>query len=149
MKDMVKFEFPARSCYESFARLAVSAFIARFDPTIEELAEIKTAVSEAVTNVVIHGYKKGSTNETVYITCEHDGENLFVMIEDKGMGIEDIKRAMQPLYTTNPDGERSGMGFTIMETFMDGVEVLSEKGKGTKITMKKKLPFYRNGEISE
>ncbi len=146
MKDMVKFEFPARSCYESFARMAVSAFVARFDPTIEELAEIKTAISEAVTNVVIHGYKKGSLNEKVYITCEHDGENLNIVVEDKGMGIEDISRAMQPLYTTNPDGERSGMGFTIMETFMDNVQVISEKDKGTTVMMKKKLSACTGGE---
>lgn len=148
MKDTVKCEFPAKSVNEGFARIFVAAFAARLDPTLEELAEIKTAVSEAVTNVIIHGYKRGNGN--VYIECEAaeaaGGKKLTVKITDNGSGIEDIELARTPLYTSNPDGERSGMGFTVMETFMDKVEVKSLPGVGTDVIMTKHL---RDGKEDE
>lgn len=137
MSDKMKIEFPAKSAYESFARVTVAAFISRLDPTIVEINEVKTAVSEAVTNSIIHGYD--GTYGTIYIECEITGRNVKIIIADKGKGIENISRAMTPLFTTNPDGERSGMGFTVMETFMDSVEVKSFPGVGTKLTMKKEI----------
>ncbi len=137
MKDTMKCEFPAKSINEGFARVVVSAFAARLDPTVEQLAEIKTAVSEAVTNITIHGYKGGEGN--AYIECEVMGDALVVKISDKGEGIEDVALARTPLYTTNPDGERSGMGFTVMEAFMDSVEVKSLPGVGTTVLMKKRI----------
>lgn len=137
MSDKMKIEFPAKSAYESFARVTVAAFISRLDPTIVEINEVKTAVSEAVTNSIIHGYD--GTSGTIYIECEITGRNVKIIIADKGKGIENISRAMTPLFTTNPDGERSGMGFTVMETFMDSVEVKSFPGVGTKLTMKKEI----------
>jgi len=137
MKDKMKCEFPAKSINEAFARVVVSAFAARLDPTVEELAEIKTAVSEAVTNVIIHGYKR--KEGTVYIECEAEKDELTVIITDKGEGIEDVALARTPMYTGNPDGERSGMGFTVMETFMDVVSVASLPGAGTSVLMKKLL----------
>lgn len=137
MKDKMKLEFPAKSSCESFARVAVAAFIARTDPTLAELNEIKTAVSEGVTNSIIHGY--GNDEGVIYIECEIVDNNVKIVIADKGKGISDIEKAMTPLFTTNPDGERSGMGFTVMETFMDSVEVKSLPGIGTRIIMTKKL----------
>ena len=137
MSDKMKIEFPAKSAYESFARVTVAAFISRLDPTIVEINEVKTAVSEAVTNSIIHGYDNASG--TIYIECEIIGQTVTIIIADKGKGIADINRARTPLFTTNPDGERSGMGFTVMETFMDCVEVKSFPGVGTKLTMKKEI----------
>lgn len=136
MKDnYVKIEFSSKSSNESFARVAVAAFVAQLDPTIEELTDVKTAVSEAVTNSIIHGYenKKG----VIVIEAEIEGNELTVTVIDEGVGINDIALAMQPLYTSRPDLERSGMGFTVMETFMDELQVFSEKEKGTRIVMKK------------
>lgn len=137
MKDKMKCEFPAKSINEGFARMVVAAFAARLDPTLEELAEIKTAVSEAVTNIIIHGYK-GKEGEA-YIECVAEEKTLKIKISDKGEGIEDVQLARTPLYTSNPDGERSGMGFTVMETFMDRLEVKSLPGVGTTVLMTKKL----------
>lgn len=137
MKDMMKCEFPTKSVNEGFARVAVAAFAARLDPTLEELAEIKTAVSEAVTNVIIHGY--GRREGMVYIECTANKKELTVTVSDNGEGIADIELARTPLYTSNPDGERSGMGFTVMETFMDKVSVASLPGSGTTVLMKKIL----------
>ena len=142
MKDIMKCEFPAKSVNEAFARVVVAAFAARLDPTVEELAEIKTAVSEAVTNVIIHGYKR--KDGIVYIECEAKENVLTVVITDKGEGISDVELARTPLYTSNPDGERSGMGFTVMETFMDEVNVASLPGAGTSVLMRKFLK--KNGE---
>ncbi len=143
MKDKMKLEFPANSAYESFARVSVAAFISRLDPTISEINEIKTAVSEGVTNSIIHGYEnKGGT---IYIECEIAENTVTVIISDKGKGIENIERARTPLFTTNPDGERSGMGFTVMETFMDSVEVSSLPSVGTKITMTKVIASAEEG----
>lgn len=137
MKDTMKLQFPAKSSCESFARVAVAAFVSRIDPTLAEINEIKTAVSEGVTNSIIHGYE--NEEGIIYIECEIKGRAVKIIIADKGKGIEDVEQAMTPLFTTNPDGERSGMGFTVMETFMDKVEVKSLPGVGTRIIMTKTL----------
>lgn len=133
----MKLEFLSKSNNEAFARITVAAFVSQLDPTIEELADIKTAVSEAVTNSIIHGYE----NEIGVVKLEAKLiENLLIIeISDTGKGIENVEIAKQPLYTTKPELERSGMGFTIMESFMDDVEVESIIGLGTKITMKKAI----------
>lgn len=130
-------EFDSKSQNESFARTVVAAFAAQLDPTIEELADIKTAVSEAVTNSIIHGYanKKG----TIKMHCIILDSELTVEIIDDGVGIDNIEKAMEPLYTTKPELERSGMGFSFMEAFMDELEVESHVGHGTTIKMKKKV----------
>ncbi len=123
---------------EGFARGVAAAFLMPLDPTVEELTEIKTAVSEAVSNCVIHGYLGGDGSVTM--TCEVSGDGrVSISIRDEGCGIADIDRAREPLFTTNTDGERSGMGFTVMESFMDHITVRSEKGKGTEVIMTKSL----------
>lgn len=122
---------------ESFARTVVAAYITRLDPTLEELADVKTAVSEAVTNSIIHGYA-GKSGE-VEVICEIHGQEVTVEIVDYGVGIIDIEKAMEPLYTTKPEWERSGMGFAFMEAFMDSLEVYSEVGKGTRVVMRKEI----------
>lgn len=123
---------------EGFARGAAAAFLMPLDPTVEELTEIKTAVSEAVSNCVIHGYAGGEGSITM--TCEASGDGRVVIsIRDDGCGIADVEQAREPLFTTNTDGERSGMGFTVMESFMDHVSVRSEPGKGTEVVMTKSL----------
>ena len=131
----MKIEFISKSSNEAFARIAVAAFASQLDPTIEELADIKTAVSEAVTNCIIHGYdeKQG----IVKIISKLKENEIIIEISDKGKGIENIDEAKEPLYTTKPNLERSGMGFTIMESFMDKMEVESVLGLGTKVTMSK------------
>ncbi len=135
--NYIKIEFPSRSSNESFARSAVSAFAAQLDPTLDELGDIKTAVSEAVTNAIVHAYpdQLGIVQLRARI---FDGEFLEICIKDKGCGIEDIKKAMQPLYTTGGE-ERSGMGFTIMDSFMDRMRVRSHPGKGTTVVMTKRI----------
>lgn len=133
--NIVKIEFLSKSQNEGFARVAVAAFVSQLDPTIEELTDVKTAVSEAVTNSIIHGY--GNANGIIKIEAMIEKTTLTIKINDEGVGIENIELAMQPLYTSRPDLERSGMGFTVMETFMDSLDVKSEKGKGTQIIMKK------------
>jgi stage II sporulation protein AB (anti-sigma F factor) len=131
----MKIEFISKSQNESFARVAVAAFVSQLDPTIEELTDVKTAVSEAVTNSIIHGYenKEGIVKIEAFIK----NRELTLTVEDTGVGIEDIDLARQPLYTSRPDLERSGMGFTVMETFMDSLKVESKKNKGTRLIMKK------------
>lgn len=131
----VKIEFLSKANNEGFARIAVAAFASQLDLNIEELADIKTAVSEAVTNCIIHGYE----NETgiVKIICRLYKNTVEIEISDNGKGIENIDIAKQPLYTSKPDLERSGMGFTIMESFMDDMKIESVVGLGTKVTMKK------------
>lgn len=131
----MKLEFISKSSNEAFARIAVAAFASQLDPTIEELADIKTAVSEAVTNCIIHGYE--DTMGIVKIDCKLKGNCIEIQIADSGKGIEDIELARKPLYTTKANFERSGMGFTIMESFMDEVKIESIPEMGTKITMKK------------
>lgn len=130
-------EFESKSQNESFARTVVAAFAAQLDPTIEELADIKTAVSEAVTNSIIHGYV--DCVGIIKMKCIICGNELTVEIRDDGVGIDNIAKAMEPLYTTRPELERSGMGFSFMEAFMDDLEVESKVGKGTTIRMKKRV----------
>ena len=136
-KETVKLEFESRSHNEQFARVVTAVFAARLDPTVEEIEDIKTAVSEAVTNAVIHGYEKEEGIVRLFLTAE--GKSLAVVVEDDGVGIADIRRAMEPLYTSKPSRERSGMGFSFMEAFMDEVDVESEPGKGTRVRMVKKI----------
>ena len=134
-KNEMKLEFISKSSNEAFARIAVAAFASQLDPTIEELADIKTAVSEAVTNSIIHGYD--NRQGIVKISAKLKENEIIIEISDKGKGIENVDAAKEPLYTTKPNLERSGMGFTIMESFMDRMEVQSILGLGTKITMSK------------
>lgn len=138
MKNEMKLQFSAMSQNESFARVTVAAFISQLDPTMDELTEIKTVVSEAVTNAIIHGYN-GDPNGTVYISVVLENGYVELMIKDEGVGIQNIEEARQPLFTTKPELERSGMGFTIMENFMDDIEVQSHPGKGTEIRLRKHL----------
>lgn len=140
----MELEFLSKSNNEAFARITVAAFAAQLDPTIEELADIKTAVSEAVTNCIIHGYE--DTEGMVKLRATLLDNNIEIVISDNGKGIEDIELARKPLYTTKGNLERSGMGFTIMESFMDEVEIHSVVGIGTKIMMKKKI---KKEEIQE
>lgn len=137
MENSMKLEFMAIPENEGFARVAVAAFITPLNPTLEEISDVKTAVSEAVTNAVIHAYEQ--TGGTVTVRCSLEGDLLHMEVEDFGKGIENVKQAMEPLYTTRPDLERSGMGFAFMEAFMDGLEVESKVGKGTRVIMDKKL----------
>lgn len=136
-QNEMKLEIPSKSQNESFARVVVAAFASQLDPTIEELSDVKTAVSEAVTNAIIHGYENKSG--IVVINCKIEDNKLFVEIIDYGKGIEDVELARQPLYTSKPELERSGMGFTVMETFMDTLEVESVPGEGTRVKMIKKF----------
>ena len=129
--------FPAKSINESFSRLFVAGFFSQLDPTIAEITDIKTAVSEAVTNAIIHGYEDKEGIIDMY--CGYKGKIAYIEIKDEGKGIENITLAREPLYTSKPEMERSGMGFTIMETFMDSIQIKTELGKGTKICMIKKL----------
>lgn len=136
-KNRMKVEFPNNSDNERFARTVAAAFVLELDPTVDELSEIKTAISEAVTNAIIHGYDKADGIVTMEGTIFDD--TVEFVISDNGVGIPDIRRAGEPLFTGKPEMERSGMGFTIMETFMDSIDVESEVGRGTRITMTKKL----------
>ena len=153
-RNEMEIVFDAISCNESFARVAVASFVTHLNPTLEELSDIKTAVSEAVTNAIIHGYENlagyGRHGENipsyqvvhpgkVRLHCILEDDMLFVEVVDQGKGIEDINRAMEPLYTTKPELERSGMGFAFMEAFMDDLEVKSVPGKGTCVHMWKKM----------
>ncbi|MEE0945717.1 MAG: anti-sigma F factor [Acutalibacteraceae bacterium] len=145
MKTINKFSmtFESFSSNEYFARAAVAAFITQLDPTLEELSDIKTAVSEAVTNCIVHAYKDKIGK--IYITVQiFEGGVIKIKIRDKGCGIEDVKQAMQPLFTT-VGGERAGLGFAVMESFTDGVRVSSSIGKGTVVTLTKKLELRVKG----
>ncbi len=136
-ENEMKLEFSSKSSNESFARIAVAAFATQLDPSLEEVADIKTAVSEAVTNCIIHGYE--NKEGIIKIECRLFANSIEIEISDSGKGIEDIEKAKEPLYTSKSDLERSGMGFTIMESFMDEVKVESVLGIGTKVTMKKMI----------
>jgi len=139
--NRMKLEFMNRSENESFARVAVAAFAAPLDPTVEELTEIKTAVSEAVSNAIIHAYEEDEEG-MVTVECMIDGDRrVIIIVSDSGIGIEDVELAREPLYTSRPGEERSGMGFTVMESFMDRLEVQSTPGEGTKVTMIKNLDY--------
>ena len=140
--NKVSIEFESKSQNEGFARVAIAAFVAQLDPTIEELSDIKTAVSEAVTNSIIHGYDS-KEDGIVKIESTIKNDEVTIVVLDKGKGIIDINKAREPLYTSRPDLERSGMGFVVMETFMDSLEVESENGLGTIVTMKKKFDLVR------
>ncbi len=133
----MKLEIESRSENEAFARVVVAAFVARLDPTLEEISDIKTAVSEAVTNAIIHAY--GENVGPVLISAFLEGNRLTVEVVDEGMGIEDLEKALEPLYTSKPELERSGMGFTIMENFMDELNVRSAPGEGTAVIMVKEI----------
>lgn len=134
-RDIVELVIQARAINEAFARIAVSAFVAPLNPTLQEIADVKTAVSEAVTNAIIHAYPEGEG--LIHIRLIREEKQLQIEIEDEGIGIPDVARAMEPLYTTRPDMERSGMGFSFMEAFMDDLEVTSVFGHGTCVTMRK------------
>ncbi|MEQ2528210.1 anti-sigma F factor [Robertmurraya yapensis] len=136
MKNEMHLQFNALSQNESFARVTVAAFIAQLDPTMDELTEIKTVVSEAVTNAIIHGYDNNPEG-IVYISVKIEDDVIDMTIKDNGQGITDIEEARQPLFTTKPELERSGMGFTIMENFMDEIEVNSIIGEGTEVRLRK------------
>ena len=137
-KNQMKLYFPSQSINEGFARQSVASFISQLNPTIEELSDIKCAVSEAVTNAIVHGYR--FLDGIIYIGVKYYSDrNVVIEIRDKGCGIEDVTKAMTPLFTTDSTGERSGMGFTVMQTFMDKLDVRSRREKGVRIIMTKKL----------
>ena len=138
-KEHVSLEFESHSKNEEFARVVAAVFMSRLDPTLEEIQDVKTAVSEAVTNAIIHGYGKEAGEIFMDMTADPAEKTLTVCITDTGAGIADVKKAMEPLYTTRADQDRSGMGFTFMEAFMDEVKVISQVGKGTCVHMSKKI----------
>ena len=131
----MEIQFDSKSCNEGFARVAVASFLTQMNPTVEEVADVKTAVSEAVTNAIIHGYEKRQGK--IRIFCRNSENQFFMEVSDKGKGILNVEEAMQPMYTTKPEEDRSGMGFAFMEAFMDEVKVESEPEKGTCVRMKK------------
>ena len=135
VENEMKVIFDSRSCNESFARITAAAFMTQLNPTVEEVADVKTAVSEAVTNAIIHAYDMEV--HKIEMTCRIEGRRFLVIIQDYGQGIEDVDKALEPLYTSRPNLERSGMGFAFMEAFMDDMKVESRKGEGTKVTMYK------------
>jgi len=137
-KNEMKFEFFSRSINESFARIAVAAFVSQLDPTVDELTDIKTAVSEAVTNCIVHAYKRSIS--IIYISVKiYENNKVTIAIRDRGCGIEDIKKAMEPLYTSCTSEERAGLGFTVMQSFMDKLHVSSRPGFGTTVIMEKRI----------
>ena len=138
MNNIMEVKFSAKSENESLARVIVASFAAKLDPTLDELADIKTAVSEAVTNSIIHGYDEDDS-KFVYLRCEINDRTIKVVVEDRGNGIEDVTFSMQPMYTSKPELERAGMGFSFMESFMDQLDVISIKGEGTKVVMTKTI----------
>lgn len=135
VKNHMHLTFDAKSINEGFARMVVMAFMTDMNPTLDEMQDVKTAVSEAVTNAIIHGYN--DEDKQVELTCTKDGQKLTIVVEDKGVGILDVEEAKQPFYTTKPEQERSGMGFAFMEAFMDEMEVYSKVGEGTRVVMVK------------
>ncbi|QXE00327.1 anti-sigma F factor [Terribacillus sp. DMT04] len=144
--NMMRFSFSSQSRNEAFARVTVASFVSQLDPTMDELTEIKTVVSEAVTNAIIHGYNS-DPDQMITIICTLEDGDVELIIRDEGVGISDVEQAMEPLYTSKPDLERSGMGFTIMENFMDNVYVFSAEGEGTTVTMNKQ--FNRSKAMSQ
>lgn len=145
LRNELRVELPSLSINEGIARSLTSVFISQLDPTIDELSDLKCAVSEAVTNSIVHGYKDSSG--PIYITIKIlEERTVRIEIRDRGRGIENIKAAMEPLYTTDPEGERSGMGFTVMESFTDKLFVTSRPGNGTKVTMIKTLTASRRSK---
>ncbi|MDE5600760.1 MAG: anti-sigma F factor [Oscillospiraceae bacterium] len=138
VKNEMKLQIPSRSSNESFARVAIASFFAQLDPTVDEIADIKTAVSEAVTNSIVHAYK--NQIGTIFMHAKIlDDSKVYIRIRDKGCGIEDIDQAMEPMFTTCKTGERAGLGFAVMESFMDKLRVTSKPGKGTTVVLIKTL----------
>lgn len=138
IKNEVKVVMMSRSANESYARVTAAAFASQLDPTVEEISDIKTAVTEAVTNCIVHGYRdKVGKIEMLMRIC--DENTFYIKIKDKGCGIPDVKQAMEPMFTTRPDEERSGLGFIVMESFMDSLKVRSKLDKGTSVIMTKKI----------
>ncbi|MEG0388900.1 MAG: anti-sigma F factor [Niameybacter sp.] len=135
----MQIQFASNSLNESFARVAVAAFLSQLDPTVDELYDVKMAVSEAVTNSIIHAYS-ADPSQTIWIKCAYEGRMITIQVIDEGKGIKDIEEAMKALYTTSEEDERAGLGFTVMQSMMDQVLVSSEVGKGTQITLIK--TFY-------
>ena len=134
----MKLSFPSKSCNEAFARSVTAAFVLNLDPTLNELSDLKTDVSEAVTNAIVHGYRRQSG--TIFLSGKiTDGGRVLIRIRDKGCGIDDVEQAMQPLFTTAPDEERAGLGFAVMQSFCDRVRVSSTPGKGTVVTLEKQI----------
>ena len=140
-ENHMQVHFDAKSVNEGLARMVVTAFMTNMNPTLEQIADVKTAVSEAVTNAIIHGYE--DETKQVEQTCDPNGQQLVVTVEDHGVGIEDLEQALQPFFTTKPELERSGMGFSFMEAFMDRIEVRSKKGEGTRVVMWKYIERER------
>lgn len=138
-RNYMELRFSARSENEAFARVAVASFISQLDLTLDEMEEIKTVVSEAVTNAIIHGYEDNKEEDMVFISTKVDGDRVEIVVEDQGVGINNLEEARQPLFTTKPELERSGMGFTIMENFMDSIEVTTGVNMGTRVRMIKKV----------
>ena len=136
--NKMKITIPAMSKNEALARSCIAAFAAQTDPTVEELSDLRSAVCEAVTNSIVHGYRDKSGDITITLKLTDDN-CLYIKIADKGCGIEDVEKAMEPLFTTAPEEERAGLGFAVMEAFTDSLKVTSRPGKGTTVTMKKKL----------
>lgn len=137
-KNEIRLDFPAIPENEGLARMVVSAFLVPLNPTIEEMADVKTAVSEAVTNAIVHGYE-GSSGMVTLRAAIDDRSTITVEVRDSGRGIADVPKAMEPFFTTHPEQERSGMGFAVMQTFMDDVDVESAPGKGTIVRMSKRI----------
>ena len=140
-ENHMQVHFDAKSVNEGLARMVVTAFMTNMNPTLEQIADVKTAVSEAVTNAIIHGY--ADETKQVELTCDQNGQQLVVTVEDHGVGLEDLEQALQPFFTTKPELERSGMGFSFMEAFMDRIEVRSKKGEGTRVVMWKYIERER------
>jgi stage II sporulation protein AB (anti-sigma F factor) len=137
-QNFMTLQFASKSENESFARVTVAAFVTQLDPTLDEVTDLKTVISEAVTNAIIHGYDN-KPDGVVKIDAKIEGDTVYIIVEDQGGGIADLELARQPLYTSKPELERSGMGFTIIENFMDEIEVISVVGKGTQVKMKKRI----------
>ena len=138
IKNEVKVILLSKSANESFARVTAASFASQLDPTVEEISDIKTAVTEAVTNCIVHAYRD-VTGKIEMLMRIYDDDTFYIKIKDKGCGIEDVKKAMEPMFTTRPDEERSGLGFIVMESFMDTLKVRSTVGKGTSVIMTKRI----------
>ena len=137
-KNEMQIQFTSQSINEGFARVAIGTFVSQLDPTVEELYDIKTAISEAVTNSIIHAYEE-QNDKNISIKCSYAGKMVTIEVIDEGKGIEDVDSAMTALYTTSKEEERAGLGFTVMQSMMDELEVFSQPGKGTKVIMKRTL----------
>ena len=138
-RERIRLEMDSLSRNEEFARVVAAVFMSRLNPTLEEVDDVRTAVSEAVTNAVIHGYNGGEGIISMELEADGESRGLYIWVRDTGRGIADVKKAMEPMFTTDPSGERSGMGFSFMEAFMDRLEVESALGEGTQVMMEKRI----------